>query len=148
MAPLVDTLRGTARGLSQRQVLLHLGAAHVVLALALLPRVWNVPVIGDEAQYVDGAKALGNLLRDWGALRSPNTFAKLATIATRTLVIAADADLLAPPGLMRIWARHVKDAQWTTVPDAGHSIAWEQPAIFNDIVLRFLKGGRPFGNVP
>ena len=62
-----------ARGLSERQVLLYLGAAHVVLALALLPRVWNLPVIGDEAQYVDGAKALSNLLRDWGALRSPNT---------------------------------------------------------------------------
>jgi len=31
-------------------------------------------------------------------LRSPNTFAKLATITTRTLVVAADADLLAPPG--------------------------------------------------
>lgn len=81
-------------------------------------------------------------------LRSPNTYAKLATITTRTLVVAADADLLAPPGLMKLWARHVKGAQWTTVPDAGHSIAWEQPAIFNDIVLKFLKGGRPFGDVP
>jgi pimeloyl-ACP methyl ester carboxylesterase len=81
-------------------------------------------------------------------LRSPNTFAKLATIATRTLVIAADADLIAPPALMKMWARHVKGAQWTTVPDAGHAIAWEQPAIFNDIVLRFLKGDRPFGDVP
>jgi len=81
-------------------------------------------------------------------LRSPNTYAKLATITTRTLVVAADADLLAPPGLMKLWARHVKGAQWTTVPDAGHSIAWEQPEIFNDVVLKFLKGGRPFGDVP
>ena len=77
-------------------------------------------------------------------LRSPNTFAKLETITTRTLVIAADADLLAPPGLMTVWARHLKGAQWTTVMDAGHSIAWEQPAAFNEIVIRFLKGGRPF----
>jgi pimeloyl-ACP methyl ester carboxylesterase len=81
-------------------------------------------------------------------LRSPNTYAKLATITTRTLVVAADADLLAPPGLMKLWARQVKGAQWATVPDAGHSIAWEQPAIFNEIVLKFLKGGRPFGDVP
>jgi pimeloyl-ACP methyl ester carboxylesterase len=81
-------------------------------------------------------------------LRTPNTFVKLATITTRTLVVAADADLIAPPGLMKIWARHVKGAQWTTVPDAGHSIAWEQPAIFNDVVLKFLKGGRAFGDVP
>jgi pimeloyl-ACP methyl ester carboxylesterase len=81
-------------------------------------------------------------------LRSPNTFAKLATITTRTLVVAADADLLAPPALMKVWARHVKGAQWAAVPDAGHAIAWEQPAAFNEIVLKFLKGGRPFGDVP
>jgi pimeloyl-ACP methyl ester carboxylesterase len=81
-------------------------------------------------------------------LRSPNTYAKLATITTRTLVVAADADLLAPPGLMKLWARHINGAQWATVPDAGHSIAWEQPAIFNEIVLKFLKGGRPFSDVP
>jgi pimeloyl-ACP methyl ester carboxylesterase len=81
-------------------------------------------------------------------LRSPNTFAKLQGIPTRTLVIAADADLLAPPALMRLWARHVKDAQWATMADAGHAIAWEQPELFNEIVLRFLKGGRPFPSVP
>jgi pimeloyl-ACP methyl ester carboxylesterase len=80
-------------------------------------------------------------------LRSPNTFAKLATIAARTLVITADADLLAPPALMKLWARHLKDAQWATVADAGHAVTWEQPAAFNDIVLRFLKG-HPFGDVP
>ena len=34
-------------------------------------------------------------------LRTPNTLAKIATIPTPTLVIAADADLLAPPALMR-----------------------------------------------
>jgi pimeloyl-ACP methyl ester carboxylesterase len=81
-------------------------------------------------------------------LRSPNTFAKLATITARTLVVTADADLLAPPALMKMWARHVNGVQWAAVPDAGHAIAWEQPAIFNDIVLKFLKGGRPFGGVP
>jgi pimeloyl-ACP methyl ester carboxylesterase len=81
-------------------------------------------------------------------LRSPNTFAKLQGIQTRTLVIAGDADLLAPPALMRLWARHVRDAQWATMADAGHAIAWEQPEAFNEILLRFLKGGRPFPSVP
>ena len=57
-------------------------------------------------------------------LRSPNTFAKLGTIAVRTLVMPAGADLLAPPALMWIWAQHVKDAQWVVVPDAGHAVAW------------------------
>jgi pimeloyl-ACP methyl ester carboxylesterase len=73
-------------------------------------------------------------------LRSPNTFAKLATISVRTLVMPADADLIAPPGLMWVWANHVKDAQWAVVPAAGHAIAWEKPEIFNANLLRFLKG--------
>jgi pimeloyl-ACP methyl ester carboxylesterase len=73
-------------------------------------------------------------------LRSPNTFAKLATIKVRTLVMAADADLIAPPGLMWVWARHVNDAGWAVVPAAGHSIAWEKPEIFNATLIRFLRG--------
>ncbi len=72
-------------------------------------------------------------------LRTPNTFAKLATISTPALIIAADADLLAPPALMRIWAAHVKNHEWAIVPDAGHAVAWEQPDIFNDKVLAFVK---------
>lgn len=72
-------------------------------------------------------------------LRSPNTFAKIETIATPTLVVAADADLLAPPALMRIWAGHVKNHEWAVVPDSGHSIAWEQPQAFNEKILEFIE---------
>jgi pimeloyl-ACP methyl ester carboxylesterase len=63
-------------------------------------------------------------------LRSPNTFAKLATMKVRMLVMPGDADLIAPPGLMWVWANYVKDARWMVVPAAGHSIAWEKPEIF------------------
>ena len=73
-------------------------------------------------------------------LRSPNTFAKLETLAVRTLIVAADADLLAPPGLMSVWARHVKGARWGVVPDAGHAVAWERPEAFDALVLPFLRG--------
>lgn len=72
-------------------------------------------------------------------LRTPNTFAKLASIALPTLVIAADADLLAPPAVMRIWAAHVKGHEWVAVPEAGHAIAWEQPDLFNEKVLEFVR---------
>jgi pimeloyl-ACP methyl ester carboxylesterase len=72
-------------------------------------------------------------------LRTPNTFAKIATIPTPTLIIAADADLLAPPAMMRIWAAHVKNHEWAVVPDSGHAIAWEQPDIFNEKVLGFIS---------
>ena len=72
-------------------------------------------------------------------LRTPNTFAKIETIATPTLVMAADADLLAPPALMRIWADHMKNHEWAVVTDSGHAMAWEQPEIFNEKVLEFIK---------
>jgi pimeloyl-ACP methyl ester carboxylesterase len=72
-------------------------------------------------------------------LRTPNTFAKLEAIPTLTLVMAADADLLAPPALMRIWASHLKNHEWALMPDSGHAIAWEQPVTFNKKVLEFVK---------
>ena len=72
-------------------------------------------------------------------LRSLNTFAKIATIPAPTLVMAADADLLAPPAMMRIWAAHVKNHEWAVVPDTGHAIAWEQPELFNKKVLEFVR---------
>jgi pimeloyl-ACP methyl ester carboxylesterase len=72
-------------------------------------------------------------------LRTPNTFAKIAAIPTPTLVIAADADLLAPPALMAIWAAHMKNHEWAAVPDAGHAVTWERPDLFNDKVLAFVR---------
>ena len=71
-------------------------------------------------------------------LRTPNTYAKLATVTMPVLVLAADADLLAPPSMMRAWAAHLKNYEFATVPESGHSIAWEQPEIFNEKVLAFI----------
>jgi len=72
-------------------------------------------------------------------LRTPNTFAKIETIPTPTLVIAADADLLAPPALMLVWAAHLKNHEWAVVTDAGHAVTWERPDVFNEKVLEFIK---------
>jgi pimeloyl-ACP methyl ester carboxylesterase len=73
------------------------------------------------------------------SLRTPNTFAKISTITAPTLLIAADADLLAPPALMRVWAAHLRRHEWAVIHDAGHAMAWEQPGAFNDKVLDFLR---------
>ncbi len=71
-------------------------------------------------------------------LRTPNTLAKIAAITAPALVIAADADLLAPPALMRLWGVHIRHHEWAVIHDAGHAMAWEQPGRFNDLVLDFL----------
>ena len=71
-------------------------------------------------------------------LRTPNTYEKIGTIPAPTLIIAADADLLAPPAMMRLWAPHMKSYEWAMMQDAGHAMAWEQPEVFNKLVLDFL----------
>jgi pimeloyl-ACP methyl ester carboxylesterase len=75
-------------------------------------------------------------------LRSPNTYAKLAAIACPVLVLAAGADLYAPPALMRLWAAHLPSHEWHVLPEAGHAINWEQPEAFNARVIAFLRGVR------
>jgi pimeloyl-ACP methyl ester carboxylesterase len=72
-------------------------------------------------------------------LRTPNTFAKLANVTMPVLVMTADADLLAPPALMRAWAAHLKSYDWAVAPDTGHAISWEHPGVFNENVLAFVK---------
>ena len=72
------------------------------------------------------------------ALRTPNNFAKLDGIVTPTLVLPADADLIAPPALVSLWAAHVKNREWAVIADAGHSVNWEQPEAFNSAVLAYL----------
>jgi pimeloyl-ACP methyl ester carboxylesterase len=72
-------------------------------------------------------------------LHTPNTLTKIATIQTPTLVIAADADLLAPPPLMKIWADKLPHHEWASMPGIGHAISWEAPEMFNRLVLDFLN---------
>ena len=73
------------------------------------------------------------------ALRTPNTFAKVAAITTPTLILMGGADLLAPPALMRTWACHLPDVRFVEIGDAGHSMNWERPDEFNALVLDFLN---------
>jgi pimeloyl-ACP methyl ester carboxylesterase len=70
--------------------------------------------------------------------RSPMTFARLETLRVPTLVLVGEADLLSPPALMRLLAAHIPHCQFATVPEAGHAAHWEQPEIWNRLVLEFI----------
>jgi pimeloyl-ACP methyl ester carboxylesterase len=71
--------------------------------------------------------------------RNRVTFARLESIRTPTLLISGGADLYAPPPVMRLFADHMKGAEWLAVPDAGHSTFWEQPDLINKALLAFLR---------
>lgn len=72
-------------------------------------------------------------------LRNRMTFTLLEGIKVPTLLLTGDADLFAPPAVLRLFAARIKNAESVIVPEAGHSSYWEQPDIFNRSVLRFIR---------
>lgn len=66
------------------------------------------------------------------------TFATLEKVQVPTLLIAGDADLWQPPAMTRMLARHLPNSELLVVPEAGHSIYWERPNLFNSAVLDFI----------
>ena len=72
---------------------------------------------------------------------APGVDVSWADIASRpfpTLLIAGDADLYAPPSMYRYLHSRVPESELHVVPEAGHSVYWERPETFNDLVLDFL----------
>lgn len=72
-------------------------------------------------------------------LKNTITLTKLETISVPVLLLTGDADLIAPPPVLRMFAMHVKHAETVIVPEAGHSTYWEQPDVFNRAVLNFIR---------
>ena len=61
--------------------------------------------------------------------RTKITFEKLATIHVPTLLMPGDQDLQTPPWVMRRQLAHIPGAQFIVLPEAAHSINWEQPEV-------------------
>lgn len=71
-------------------------------------------------------------------LRHKLTWALLETIRHPTLLVTGESDLYTPPALLRMQAQHMTHAELAVISEAGHSPYWEQPGLFNDLLLRFL----------
>jgi pimeloyl-ACP methyl ester carboxylesterase len=72
-------------------------------------------------------------------LKNRITFAGLERITVPVLLLTGDADMFAPPPVLKMFAEHIKTAQTVIVPEAGHSTYWEQPEVFNRAVLSFIR---------
>ena len=73
-------------------------------------------------------------------LKNQITQARLKDLKLPTLLIAGAADLYTPPSISRMIAAEIPNSRLALVPEAGHSIYWEQPEIFNRAVLDFIGG--------
>lgn len=71
-------------------------------------------------------------------MRNRLTFSLLESIRVPALVLTGDADLYAPPPVMRLFAARIRGSEFLVVPEAGHSTYWEQPEVFNRAVLNFV----------
>jgi pimeloyl-ACP methyl ester carboxylesterase len=69
--------------------------------------------------------------------RNDITFALLETLKVPVLAIAGQSDVSTPPALMRQFVEHIPNCRYETVPEAGHAAFWEQPEIWNRLVLEF-----------
>jgi pimeloyl-ACP methyl ester carboxylesterase len=72
-------------------------------------------------------------------LKNRMTFAALERINVPVLLLTGDADMFAPPPILKMFAAHIRQANTVVVPEAGHSTYWEQPEAFNRAVLDFIR---------
>ena len=81
-----------------------------------------------------------------GALRAlrdrPDSTPMLGAISVPTLVIAGEADKIAPPDGLRAMAQAVPGAQFAAIPAAGHLAPLEQPLGTSRALADFLDGVR------
>lgn len=63
---------------------------------------------------------------------------ELHKIMARTLVLVGEEDILKPRKYSEIIAREIPGAELVVIPDAGHAICLEKPALFNALLLGFL----------
>ena len=55
------------------------------------------------------------------------------------MLITGDADLYLPPPVLRTVAAHMPRSRVEIIKEAGHSVHWEQPRVFNRMLLDFLS---------
>lgn len=81
-----------------------------------------------------------DLARQVAACRAHDTRNRLREIRVPTLVLAAEADAVAPPAQGRELAAGIAGARFTEFPGAGHAAMNEVPDAFNAEVREFLAG--------
>jgi pimeloyl-ACP methyl ester carboxylesterase len=64
---------------------------------------------------------------------------ELRTITAPTLVVCGDRDPMAPVDQVSSLARYVRDGRLLVVPDCGHEVLSERPALVNEALGSFYR---------
>ncbi len=112
----------------------------------LYPWLFSQPFFADPANVTAAAEAStaypyrqspGDFARQIAAMDRPLR-ANLATIGCPVLAIAGDGDLLAPPAAVAAGHADIPSHRLMVIPNAAHSIHWEQPQAVADAIRSFL----------
>jgi len=66
-------------------------------------------------------------------------WAALEQLNVPVLVMGGEEDLFMPPAFFGMIASHLPQSELAIIPNAGHSIFWERPEVFNSLVLDFIS---------
>jgi pimeloyl-ACP methyl ester carboxylesterase len=121
-------------------------------AASIRPKIWN-DIPPDVRELGPSYRALNpEGVKQWLALehkalvagearqmlKNEITEAKLGELKMPTLLIAGAADLITPASISRMIAAKIPGSELVIAPEAGHSVYWEDPDLFNRAVLDFI----------
>jgi pimeloyl-ACP methyl ester carboxylesterase len=69
----------------------------------------------------------------------PPAVGRLSEIQARTLVVLGDKDTADIQAIGRLLQEQVSGAKLTVIPDVGHTLVMEKPAVFNALLEQFLR---------
>ena len=97
----------------------------------------NQPLLAAaRARYADlDMKAFAELM---GAFNRLDLAASLPQIKAPALVMVGEQDVLKTPGYARAIAGGIPKSEFAIIPSAGHAVSWEQPGVFNSLLLGFV----------
>lgn len=74
--------------------------------------------------------------------RNALSWSAIESIELPVLLVAGGADLYMPVPLVLEYATHLRNGRVVIIEECGHSAYWEQPDVFNRVLLEFLSQHR------
>ena len=109
------------------------------LEVALASRVWSErPHLGYLYKLIRGGNPARPSRFLWRDNVPGTTAEELAGLETPTLFLVGEEDRICPPHVVESAYRLFPEATLVRVPQAGHSVYFEQPELFNATVMKFF----------
>jgi pimeloyl-ACP methyl ester carboxylesterase len=96
-----------------------------------------VQMLVEEALAFEHPQSPESFLAQLGAFRAHDTFDRLHRIATPTMVVAGEQDIVCPPRLGRVVADRIPGARWVVLDGQAHQPFQEDPAGFDSLLREF-----------